>query len=103
MKYQNILRAIGYNGPSDEKVFDVLRNEDKTKLKSSNNLQVDTNINFQQSKPSHSVLKRIKTEIETAENSSGTEENEERDADFEDSTIHDERMDLNVLKRKYGY
>lgn len=89
---------------SEEAALDgELRSGDTTELKLSDYSESNSNRNAQHSKLSNSVPKKMKYEIEVNKNSPNTEEEEETEADFEDSTIHDKHMDLNVLKRKYGY
>ena len=56
-------------------------------------------------KPTPESFKKIK--IETAkqiiETQDEKESEDEYENDFEDSTIHDEKVDVNELKRRYGY
>lgn len=75
-----------------------LQNEKKAELKCSHNLGTKHNI----LKLSSSAPKKLRPVVETAENPPDAE-HVDKEVDFEDSTLHDERMDLNVLKRKYGY
>jgi len=48
-------------------------------------------------------LKRNKTTKNASDMENGINDSIEERVDFEDSTLHDEHIDLTDLKRKYGY
>lgn len=80
--------------------------EEKCESKNDVSLKIERD-NAEIMKHTESVFKKVKMKIDDnivlTETESENNDTKEGIIDFEDSTLHDEQMDLSILKRKYGY
>lgn len=103
MKYEKILKLIGFK----EKIEVVADSKDNAVPQMTTTLLIEkqkekSNELVNELKKSKQIKKACESDI--SDLPAHDEEDEFKNiTEFEDSTIHEEKMDLNKLKRKYGY